>query len=486
MISLYVRGKPIYIVCLIIVLILSCSPRTTRWGLPQNDYTYQVPEKIDDGWEYSDLKAEGVDPKKINELMGNILKGDIKNIHSILLVKNGKLIFEEYFYGYNRDTKHIIYSASKSVTSILMGIAMDQKMIPNVDQKVYAFLPEYKGTKWVDQKYDITLKHVLTMSAGIDWEHEKYPHHDARNSTGAMTRSGDWIKFVLDRDAIERPGDRFNYSDGLAMLLGVIIKNSTGMYVDEFAEKHLFTPLGISDYSWRKSPGGSVITAWGLSLKPRDMAKIGYLFQKNGRWNGKQIVSQKWVNESTKAHMTQAHMPDFALGSGYGYQWWCGKTNINNQVIEVYYAAGMGGQYIFVCPSLNLVAVITSREIGNPLGELRPQTTMTDYILPAMLPPAPSRKTIKLDPKAVDRYVGKYKSNSSIVTLIIFRKGDKLFVPTPYRKLVELFPESEYRFFGIFKEIGDIQLDFTKDAKGNIQKVIVHIMFGRIQCEKIE
>ncbi|MCK5343717.1 MAG: serine hydrolase, partial [Candidatus Heimdallarchaeota archaeon] len=367
MISLYVREKPIYIVCLIIVLILSCSPRTTRWGLPQNDYTYQVPEKIDDGWEYSDLKAEGVDPKKINELMGNILKGDIKNIHSILLVKNGKLIFEEYFYGYNRDTKHIIYSASKSVTSILVGIAMDQKMIPNVDQKVYAFLPEYKGTKWVDQKYDITLKHVLTMSAGIDWQHEKYPHHDARNSTGAMSRSGDWIKFVLDRDMIERPGNRFNYSDGLTMLLGGIIKRSTGMYADEFAEKHLFTPLGISEYSWRKSPGGSVITAWGLSLKPRDMAKIGYLFLRQGKWNDRQIISQKWVSESTKAQIT-----DVTVGYGYGYQWWCGEKDIYDQFIKVYYAAGMGGQLIFVSPSQNLVAVITSSAISNVLKELRP------------------------------------------------------------------------------------------------------------------
>jgi CubicO group peptidase (beta-lactamase class C family) len=481
MIRLSVREKPICIVCLIIGLILSCSPRTTRWGLSQHDYTYQVPEKIHDGWEYSDLKAEGVDPNKINELMGNILKGDIKNIHSILLVKNGKLIFEEYFYGYNRDTKHIMYSASKSITSILVGIAMDQKMIPNVDQKAYEFLPDYKGTKWVDQKYDITLKHMLTMSAGIDWKDWKYPIRDGRNSTGAMVRSSDWIKFVLDRDMIERPGDRFNYSDGLTMLLGVIIKNSTRMYADEFAEKHLFTPLGISDYSWKNSPGGSVITAWGLSLRPRDMAKIGYLFLKNGRWKGKQIVSQKWVNESTKTHMT-----DVELGSGYGYQWWCGKTNINNQVIEVYYAAGMGGQYIFVCPSLNLVAVITSSTIGNPLGELRPQVMMTDYILPAMLPPAPSRKTIKLDPKTVDRYVGKYKSNLSNLALTIFRKGDKLFVTTPYRKIVELFPESEYRFFGISKEIGDIQLDFTNDEKGNIQKVIVHFGFGQSQCEKIE
>ena len=460
------------------------SPRVNRYGLPERKYIYQQPEKIGDGWETASLKEEDIDSEKIDEMMHDILSGNDRNIHSILLIKNGKLVLEEYFYGYNRDTKHIIYSASKSVTSILMGIAMDQKMIPNVDQKVYAFLPEYKGTKWVDQKYDITLKHVLTMSAGIDWEHEKYPHHDARNSTGAMTRSGDWIKFVLDRDAIERPGDRFNYSDGLAMLLGVIIKNSTGMYADEFAEKHLFTPLGISDYSWRKSPDGSVITAWGLSLKHRDIAKIGYLFQKNGRWNGKQIVSQKWVNESTKAHMTQAHMKDVPIGSGFGYQWWCGKTNINNQVYELYYAAGMGGQYIFVCPSLNLVAVITSSTIGNPLGELRPQAMMTDYILPAILPPAPSPKTIKLDPKTVDRYVGKYKSN--YVTLIIFRKGDKLFVTTPYRTHVELFPESEYRFFGIFKEIGDIQLDFTKDEKGNIQKVTVHIGFGRIQCEKIQ
>ena len=475
------RQKYSAFICITICLFLSCAPRANRWGLPQYEYTYQVPEKIDDDWETSDLEAEGVSPKKINELVSNILKGDIKNIHSILLVKNGKLIFEEYFYGYNRDTKHIMYSASKSITSILVGIAMDQKLIHNVDQKAYAFLPEYKGTKWVDQKYDITLKHVLTMSAGIDWEDWKYPHHDGRNSTGAMFRSGDWIKFVLDRDMIERPGDRFNYSDGLTMLLGVIIKNSTGKYADQFAEKHLFTPLGISDYSWKKSPGGSVNTAWGLSLKPRDMAKIGYLFLKNGRWNGKQIVSQKWVNESTKALIT-----DVELGSGYGYQWWCGKTNINNQVIEVYYAAGMGGQYIFVCPSLNLVAVITSSPIGNPLGELRPQVMMTDYILPATLPPAPSRKFIKLDPKTVGKYVGKYKSNLSNITLIILRKEDKLFVPTPGRKLVELFPESEYRFFGNSKEIGDIRLDFTKDEKGNIQKVIGHVGFGQFRCEKIE
>jgi CubicO group peptidase (beta-lactamase class C family) len=265
--------------------IIACAPRAGRFGFPQHEYEYAVPEKIDDGWEISSLSKEGVDPENINVLIREILNKNLKDIYSVLLVKNGKLILEEYFYGYNRDTKHIMYSASKSVTSILVGIAVDQNMIPDVDQKVYEYFPEYKDTKWVNQKYDIRLKHLLTMSAGIDWVDWKYPHHDARNSTGAMARSGDWIKFVLDRDMIERPGNRFNYSDGLTMLLGGIIKRSTGMYADEFAEKHLFTPLGISEYSWTKSPGGSVITAWGLSLKPRDMAKIGYLFLKNGKWN---------------------------------------------------------------------------------------------------------------------------------------------------------------------------------------------------------
>ena len=480
MISLYVREKPIYIVCLIIVLILSCSPRTTRWGLPQKDYTYQVPEKIDDGWEYSDLKAEGVDPKKINELMINILKGDIKNIHSILLVKNGKLIFEEYFYGYNRDTKHIMYSASKSVTSILVGIAVDQNMIPDVDQKVYEYFPEYKDTKWVNQKYDIRLKHVLTMSAGIDWVDWKYPHHDARNSTGAMARSGDWIKFVLDRDAIERPGDRFNYSDGLTMLLGVIIKNSTGMYADEFAEKHLFTPLGISDYSWTKSPGGSVITAWGLSLKPRDMAKIGYLFLKNGKWNDRQIISQKWVSESTKAQITEV-----TVGYGYGYQWWCGEKDIYDQFIKVYYAAGMGGQLIFVSPSQNLVAVITSSAFHNVLKEFQPQVIMTDYILPAMLPPVPTPKNIQIAPEILERYAGKYNLGRIDAKLTIDRNSNKLLCKM-FGENVEMFPVKENQFNGTLEDIGNLKANFFKDEKGKINHLIMAIGFSRLRFDKIK
>ena len=295
-----------------------------------------------------------------------------------------------------------------------------------------------------------------------------------------MYDSNDPVKFVLERNAVEAPGVRFNYNSGLTILLGEVIKNTSGMYVDEFSGQFLFRPLGISNFYWDKFPNGAIQTDGGLHLRPRDMAKIGYMMLKNGKWRGQQIVSKEWIIESTNAHTTHD------LGYGYGYQWRSVKTTINNKEIDMFWASGYGGQRIFIIPTLDLIAVFTSKVFGNPLGGFRPAGILKHYIIPSMLPPAPSLNTIELDPKIVDRYVGKYKLNLSDVPLIIFRKGDKLFIPTPYREFVELLPESEYRFYGISKEFGDAQLDFTKDAKGNIQKVIIHIGFGQIQCEKIE
>lgn len=303
------------LICIIIVcLTLSCVPRANRWGLPQYEYAYQVPEKVDDGWETSSLNKEGVDSVKINELIISILNKRFKNVHSVLLVRNGKLILEEYFYGYDRDTLHQLHSVSKSITSILVGIAVDQEMISSVDEKVYELFPDYIGTRWIDKKYDIALEHVLTMSAGIDWDEQSYRLTDRRNDIVAMIYGDDWLKYVLNKKQIEMPGKRFNYSGGLNVLLGGIIRNTSGLYADKFAEKYLFGPLGISDYRWGRHPDGTINTQGGLSLRPRDMAKIGYLFLKDGKWKGRQIVSQKWVSESTKGHIPAYY------GLGYGYQ----------------------------------------------------------------------------------------------------------------------------------------------------------------------
>ncbi len=486
MIGLYFREKPIYIVGAIIVLILSCAPRATRWGLPQYEYSYQIPEKSDDGWEYSDLKTEGVDPKKINELMRNILKGEIKNIHSILLVKNGKLIFEEYFYGYNRDTSHYLASVTKSVASALIGIAMDQNYIGGIsqgglDKTVLELFPEYESVIRPDvEKENLLFRHILSMSAGIDWDEQTYSYLNPLNDMYKARVSNDSIKYTLQKPVVVKPGTKFNYNSQLSIMLSSIINKNSGMLTNEFADHYLFKPLGINTYSWDRLEDGSLDTAGGLHLRPRDMAKIGYLFLNEGKWKGKSIISQEWIAESTKMHTTHD------LEYGYGFQWRCAKVTISNQKIDTYWASGHGGQAIYVFPALDLVAVFTSKVWDNSLGTFRPAGILKHYIIPAMLPPVPRRKAIKIDPNALDGYVGKYRLKFSNMPLVIFRKGDKLFVPTPYREFVELFAESEYRFFGTSKEFGDTQLDFTKDEKGNIQKVIVHIGFGRIQCEKIQ
>jgi CubicO group peptidase (beta-lactamase class C family) len=446
------------------------------------NYKYGVPIKTDDEWEISSFKDEGIDPEKINELMLNILDGDIQNIHSVLIVKNDKLVLEDYFYGYARHKTHSMMSVSKSITSILIGIAKDQKKIPSIDRKIYEFFPAYKDISWDDLKNEIRLKHVLTMTAGLDWNDWDYPDTDIRDSTNAMTRSDDWIKFVLGRKAVDTPGKNFVYSNGLTMLLGEILRNTTGVYADKFAEEYLFDALGISDFSWQKLPDGTIITAWGLKLKPRDMAKIGYMMLKDGKWKGKQIVSSAWVKESTKAHVEE----DILLGSGYGYQWWRGRTFINNKNIETFYAAGKGGQYIFVCPSLDLVTVFTSKSGNDEMGEFRPQLLMVKYIIPAMLSPSAPRRTVKLDSEIVKKYVGNYEFQRLNLLLIIFREGDNLFFKSPDGEKGALFPETETQFSGASKEIGDFQVNFFKDTEGEIKHSKVQVGLGIWQFDKIK
>jgi CubicO group peptidase (beta-lactamase class C family) len=473
-------------VCIFVLLLAtSCStlyPRVDSEGQPQYEYVYHVPEETGDGWETSFLDAEGVDPERVKELIRNILNRRFENIHSVLLVKNGKLILEEYFYGYDRDKKHQLRSATKSVTSILVGIAKDQKMIKSVDQKLYEFFPEYEEIDWSAPKNKITLKHVLTMTAGLDWNEWTYPDSDTRSSAYGMVRSDDWIEFVLKRKIVQSPGEIFNYSSGLSLVLGAILKNKTGLYANEYAEKYLFGPLGISEFSWQQAPNGMVYTSGGdrgLWLRPRDMAKIGLLFISKGNWKGQQIVSPEWVTESTKSHVDA-----FFAGSEYGYQWWRGEKAIGNRTIGVFYAAGHGGQYIFVCPSLDLVAVFTSKVYGNPLGVARPQVMMVDYIIPAMLSLSASQKKIESEPKLKSEYTGEYESKLLRVKLKIFEEGNDLSCKV-FREQTKMLYESENKFFGTLQNIGDVQFKFIRDEDGKVDKVITKIGFAILQFEKV-
>jgi len=363
-------------------------------------YRYTVPQRTNDGWETASLRTENLDLKLFGELFDRINRNGYKNVHSVLLVKNGKLVVEEYFPGrdsngkyrkFQRDMWHEMHSVTKSVNSILIGIAIDKHLIGGVDEKVSALFPEYADV-FADHKRDtLQLKHLLTMSSGLSWDEWTHPYGDPRNDLAAMDHSKDVVRYVLERPVLAKPGVKFAYSGGTSIALGEIVHHSSGLRTDEFAERNLFVPLGISHYSWWKYTNGTVDAGGGLVLRPRDMAKIGYLFLNGGRWLGKRIVSEEWVKESTRNYVDPRQFPAWIQADGYGYQWWLRSFKAGGRVVESYHAAGRGGQFIFVFPDLQMVAVFTGWN-DNALG-VQPFDMLRRYILPAATRPFPDAAT---------------------------------------------------------------------------------------------
>jgi CubicO group peptidase (beta-lactamase class C family) len=360
-------------------------------------YQYGVPERLNDGWETASLSGVSLDTNLIRELFVRIGDNSYKNIHSVLMVKNGKLVIEEYFPGqdstgqhrmFTRDTLNEMHSATKSVNSILIGIAIDQHLIRSVDEKISSFFPEYSDIFTNKEKDAIRLKDLLSMTAGLSWDEWTYPYTDSRNNdAAAMASTADFFRYVLERPVATAPGTKFVYNSGISLMLGEIIYKVSGLRADKFAERYLFSPLGITNYSWGKSPNGVVNTLGGLALRPRDMAKVGCLFLSGGRWQGKQIVSEKWVKESTKRQIGASQLPTWFLADGYGYQWWLGSFHVRDQTIESYSARGRGGQFIIVFPALQMVAVFTGWNDNELLKQ--PLDMLQRYVLPAAMPQLP-------------------------------------------------------------------------------------------------
>jgi CubicO group peptidase (beta-lactamase class C family) len=349
-------------------------PRIQASGEPQKKYVYAQPASLDDGLAVSSLSSEGIDSEKIAFLGQAILDGQYPGVRSILIVKNGRLVFEEYFYGYSREKLQTLQSATKSVTSILLGLAIDRGAIRSVDKKICDFFPEYIGRPWIDQKYSITLEHALTMTAGLDWN-EDLPYTDPHNDNTSMVSSPDWVGYVLGKKLTGTPGEKFYYTSGLSVLLGAVIKKATGLYADEFAQKYLFEPLGISQYRWSTAPDGTRHTGGGLSLKPRDFAKLGCLMANRGLWRGKRVLSEKWVKVSTHPHIQEKT-------HAYGYQWSIRSFQARGRAEEAFFAVGYGGQFLFVFPRLNAVIVFTA---GDFAGDgAKPYERLEKYILPAI------------------------------------------------------------------------------------------------------
>ncbi len=353
---------------------------------------YPVPEQIDDGWETASLSSVGLNQNMLIDMITYLQNYSDHRIHSIVIVKNNKLVFEEYFEGqkfnlaqytgetgFDRNDNHNLCSATKSFVSALLGIALDKGYIQSIDQKISEFFPEHADLFVNDPlKQSITIKHLLTMSSGIQWDDETYPYTDPRNDLHQLFNVSDPVRYILSKDMIETPGSVFAYRNCNTNLLGEIIRKASGYRLDTFSENNLFNKLGISDFDWQMLPNNVVFASGDLRLRPRDMAKFGQLFYNGGTWNHEQIISGSWVNESVVARFYMS--PDY-WEDGYGYQWWTKTFYSGSHSYPSYFAQGWGGQCIFVFPETDMILVLTG---GSYYTSSPMLTLINNYILPAV------------------------------------------------------------------------------------------------------
>ena len=266
-----------------------------------------------DQWQYSAPEAQGMTSTSLLEMMEDIKKNRY-NIQSITIVRNGYLVLDAYINFFEEGQKHETYSVTKSVTSALIGIAIDKGYIKDVNQTITQLFPNKKIDNLNKPKKLMTLKDLLMMASGLDCN---YGSVNKLAGTIAMRKSNDWTQYNLNLPMAQMPGEHFNYCNGVSHLLSAIIHESTDMQTLDFAKKHLFNPLGIKDIEWEESPEGINNGFMGLRLQPKDMAKIGLLYLNKGEWENKQIISAEWIEEST-----QPYIDGRWNGEDYGYQWW--------------------------------------------------------------------------------------------------------------------------------------------------------------------
>jgi CubicO group peptidase (beta-lactamase class C family) len=246
------------------------------------------------------------------------------------------------------------------VTGALVGIALEQGYIDSLDQPVLDFFPDKEIAYWDDRKLDMTIEDLLTMRTGWDWYEFGIDPNDLEAVLQRFFHSKDWVQFLVDRPQLHQPGTRFEYSTGASHLLAAIIQQATGKTALEYARENLFEPLGITDVDWFEDPQGVNSGGYGLTMRPPDMAKFGYLYLRNGEWSGKQIVPAEWVRASTFEHQhLESYYPSHK--TGYGYQWWI-FPGFNHYETDSYAAVGYKGQYIFVVPAKDIVVVFSQWE----------------------------------------------------------------------------------------------------------------------------
>jgi CubicO group peptidase (beta-lactamase class C family) len=342
-------------------------------------------------WPTATPDAVGLDPKTLADLDADLASGKYGYIDSMLIIRHGKVAYDRSYkhdydriYGdeakktgplnahdptgpynyfnpwwhpfYRRGDLHTLQSVTKTITSVIIGIATARKEFPDLDTPILKFFDTAKVAHSDARKQRLTIRHLLTMTAGLDWN-ESLPYNHSDNAASLMEASADWVQFTIDRPIAQEPGAVFNYNSGASQLLAHIFRVATGKDIEEYAAQHFFAPLGIEQYHWKRSPSGLADTEGGLYLRPHDLAKIGFLFLKNGVWDGQQIVRPEWIKASVAPSVTVA--PN---GVKYGFKWWLYLYGEDGSRLA-WAGSGFGGQIPVVLPEYDLVMVFTGWNI---------------------------------------------------------------------------------------------------------------------------
>lgn len=304
-------------------------------------------------WKTSTPEEQGVDSLELSKFV-NELQG--KNVHSYLVIKEGYIIAEGYNANNDATIKQNVLSVTKSVTSALVGIAIKQHKIQNVEENIRDYFPQLLQESDVLKK-EITIKNLLTMTSGLQWNNDK------EVSSNNMISSVNWVQYLLGLPPSSEPGTQFIYSNGGPHLLSALLQKATSKNELDYAKEVLFRPLGIKDIAWDTDPQGISIGSFGLHLTTRDMAKFGFLYLNEGQWGNREIVSKEWVKESTQRAIEFKDNDIHSSEEAYGYLWWLHSTKNakdNDELSDIYAANGSGGQSIIVMPRQDMIVVLTA------------------------------------------------------------------------------------------------------------------------------
>ena len=369
---------------------LSCSeqPPPTR----SIEKATMAPERLSE-WQVAEPANLGLSGAQLQDIHSDIMSGRYGWIDSLLVIRHDHIAFEHYYqhdyeniYGeasrtpgplviqnwggpynyynafwhpyYKTSELHSMQSVTKSIVSAVIGIAISRGDFPGLDTPVLSFFDEEKILHVDEAKRAMTLRDLLTMSAGLSWD-EGVPYSDPANTFTVMARTPDWVRYTLNQPMSAQPGTEFNYNSGASLVLGQIFFQATGIDIEAYTVEHLFRPLGIEHYAWKRTPSGLADTQEGVFLSTRDIAKIASLFLHGGQWQRQRIIPQAWVRDSLRS----AFIVSEEGGTGYGYKWWSQSYQYQGKAFTAYLGKGFGGQRPIFLPDLDLVIVVTGWNI---------------------------------------------------------------------------------------------------------------------------